>query len=41
MKPMLLAFVATAVITFAAPYVLDNFGFSTESQTTSPWVRGG
>lgn len=41
MKPMLLAFAATALITVAAPSVLANFGFSTESQTTSPSVRGG
>lgn len=41
MKPMLLAFAATAIITFTAPIVLENFGFSTESQTSSPSVRGG
>lgn len=39
MKPMLLAFAVTIVMTAAAPSVLTSFGFSTEGQTTTPGVR--
>ena len=39
MKPMILAFATTIVVTIAAPYALDGFGFSTETQTTTPGVR--
>lgn len=39
MKPMLLAFAVTIVMTVAAPPVLSMFSFSTETQTTTPGVR--
>jgi hypothetical protein len=39
MKPMMLAFVATAVISVGAYFVLGEVGVTTEAQTSSPSVR--
>lgn len=39
MKPMMLAFAATAVITVGAYYALGEAGFSSQSQGSSPSVR--
>jgi hypothetical protein len=41
MKPMLTAFVAIFVIAFAASYALQNAGFSSQEQNSSPAVRLG
>lgn len=39
MKAMLLAFAAMIAITVAAPYALEQAGFSAAEQGTSPSVR--
>lgn len=39
MKPMLLAFIAIAVIAFGANYALNNAGFSAADQTSGNAVR--
>lgn len=39
MKVMISAFVAALVIAFAAPSVLDQFGWSSAAQTSSENVR--
>ncbi|EDM48236.1 hypothetical protein [Marinobacter algicola] len=39
MKVMISAFVAALVIAFAAPLVLDQFGWSSAAQTSSESVR--
>ena len=39
MKVMISAFVAALVIAFAAPPVLDQFGWSSAEQTSSENVR--
>ncbi len=39
MKPMLLAFIALAIITFGADKALDMIGFSAADQTSGEAVR--
>lgn len=39
MKPMLLAFLATAVLAVLADFALDRAGFSVQDVTAGPAVR--